>query len=245
MPHALTTHLKFGDKVKKGDPLLFNTNYFTGDYLDPTQVVFKIGVLARTALIECSETFEDSSAITNKFAKKLITSGTHIRHIRVNFTQEVINMVKVGETVKADSILCTIYEPLAGMSNAYNDEALSTLQDINSDNPTSKYRGIVEKIEVVYCGDPEDMTESLRNMADKSDNALYKLQKSLKKPAIDGSVESGFRIDNIPLVPGSAVIKVYITGDVNMGIADKVVFGNQMKSTIGIVTGKQIGRAHV
>ena len=235
MPHALTTHLKFGDKVKKGDPLLFNTNYFTGDYLDPTQVVFKIGVLARTALIECSETFEDSSAITNKFAKKLITSGTHIRHIRVNFTQEVINMVKVGETVKADSILCTIYEPLAGMSNAYNDEALSTLQDINSDNPTSKYRGIVEKIEVVYCGDPEDMTESLRNMADKSDNALYKLQKSLKKPAIDGSVESGFRIDNIPLVPGSAVIKVYITGDVNMGIADKVVFGNQMKSTIGSI----------
>lgn len=235
MPHNLVTHLKVGDKVKKGDPLLFNTNYFTGDYLDPKQVLYKGGVLCRTALIECNETFEDSSAITKQFAKKLVTTGTHIRNIRVDFTQEIRNMIKVGETTNSDSILCTIYEPLAGMSDAYNDEALNTLQDINSDNPTAKYRGTVEKIEVLYCGDPEDMTSSLQLLTDKSDTALYKLNKAMKKASIDGSVEEGYRIDNIPMTRGSACIRVYITGPVGMGIADKVVFGNQMKSTIGSI----------
>lgn len=235
MPHNLVTHLKLGDKIKKGDPLLFNTNYFAGDYLDPKQVLYKGGVLCRTALIECNETFEDSSAITNGFAKKLVTTGTHIRNLRVDFTQEIMNMIKVGETTNSDSILCTIYEPLAGMSDAYNDEALNTLQDISSDNPTAKYRGTVEKIEVLYCGDPEDMSPSLQALADKSDSALYKLQKSMKKSSIDGSVEENYRIDNIPMTRGSACIRVYITGEVGMGIADKVVFGNQMKSTIGSI----------
>lgn len=235
MPHNLVTHLKVGDKVKKGDPLLFNTNYFTGDHLDPKQVLYKGGVLCRTALIECNETFEDSSAITKDFAKKLITTGTHVRNIRVDFTQEIRNMVKVGETTNSDSILCTVYEPLAGMSDAYNDEALNTLQDISSDNPTAKYRGTVEKIEVLYCGDPEDMSPSLQALTDKSDSALYKLNKSLKKPSIDGSVEENYRIDNIPMTRGSACIRVYITGPVGMGIADKVVFANQMKSTIGSI----------
>lgn len=235
MPHNLVTHLKVGDKIKKGDPLLFNTNYFTGDHLDPKQVLYKGGVLCRTALIECNETFEDSSAITKDFAKKLITTGTYVRNIRVDFTQEIRNMVKVGETTDSDSILCTIYEPLAGMSDAYNDEALNTLQDISSDNPTAKYRGVIEKIEVLYCGDPEDMSTSLQTLTDKSDSALYKLNKAMKKPSIDGSVEEGYRIDNIPMTRGSACIRVYITGDVGMGIADKVVFGNQMKSTIGSI----------
>lgn len=235
MPHNLVTHLKVGDKVKKGDPLLFNTNYFTGDYLDPKQVLYKGGVLCRTALIECNETFEDSSAITKQFAEKLVTTGTHVRNIRVDFTQEIRNMIKVGETTNSDSILCTIYEPLAGMSDAYNDEALNTLQDISSDNPTAKYRGVIEKIEVLYCGDPEDMSPSLQLLTDKSDTALYKLNKAMKKPSIDGSVEEGYRIDNIPMTRGSACIRVYITGPVGMGIADKVVFGNQMKSTIGSI----------
>ena len=239
MPHNLVTHLNVGDKVKKGDPLIFNTNYFAGDYLDPKQVIYKGGVLARTALIECSETFEDSCAITKEFASKLITENSPIRNIRVNFTQEVINLIKIGETTTTDSILCTVYEPLAGMSDAYNDDSLNTLQDIQSDNPTAKYRGVIEKIEVLYCGDPEDMSPSLRALADKSDNALYKLNKAMKKPSIDGSVVEGYRIDNIPMTNGTACIRVYIKSEVGMGIADKVVFGNQMKSVVGsIITDK-------
>lgn len=235
MPHNLVTHLRVGDKVKKGDALLFNTNYFTGDHLDPKQVLYKGAVLCRTALIECNETFEDSCALTKDFAKKLVTTSTHVRNIRVDFTQEIRNMVKIGETTNTDSILCTVYEPLAGMSDAYNDEALNTLQDISSDNPTAKNRGTVEKIEVLYCGDPEDMSPSLQALTDKSDSALYKLNKSLKRPSIDGSVEENYRIDNIPMTRGSACIRVYITGPTGMGIADKVVFANQMKSTVGSI----------
>jgi hypothetical protein len=70
-----------------------------------------------------------------EFAAKLGTSSTHIRYIPIRFDQEIMNLLKVGEKVDPESILCTVYNPVGGALDVYEGDALNTIQDIESMNP--------------------------------------------------------------------------------------------------------------
>lgn len=233
IPHDVITNCKVGDKLSVGDVIAYNTNFFQQDVLDPKQVIYKPGAMARVVLWESTSTLEDSCGLSREFAEKLGTVTTHVRYIRVNFNQEVSNLVKIKEKVEPESILCTLYEPVGNSLDIYEGNALNTLQDIGQLNPKSEYLGVVEKIEVMYCGEMDEMSETLRALADSSDTRLYKQRKQMKQKPIDGSVESGFRVDGTPLVDGNAVIAIYITGTTGMGIGDKLVFAHQLKSVVG------------
>jgi len=239
VPHDLKSPLKQGAKVKRGDVVLYNTNYFTPDTLDKNQVIYKPGVLARTVLWESADTYEDSSAISEALSAKLTTLDTHVRNIKVNFNQEVRNLLKVGDAVDPESILCTIHGETSASSDLYDDESLNTLSILSSNTPRAKMTGRIEKIEVIYAGEIPDMSDSLQTLAEKSDNQLRKLQKQLGRKAVEGRVDAGHRVDGHPLDIDTAVIRVYITGDVSMGVGDKAVYANQMKSVIArVMTGE-------
>lgn len=238
VPHTLVTSLKVGAKVKKGDVLVHNTKYFTPDNLDPSQVITKTGVLGRVALMESTDTLEDSNALSTEFAQKLTTMTTHVRNIKVTFDQEVRNLLKSGDEVTAESILCTIHNASTGNTDLFDDAALSTLSVISAATPTAKHAGTIERIEVLYTGEMEDMSASIRALAEKSDSSIRRLNKELGRRAVDGRVDVGFRVDGHPLEMDAAVIRVYVTGPTAMGVGDKCVFGMQMKSIVGrVLTG--------
>jgi len=238
IPHDIETRLKPGDKFEKGDNLIFNSMYFTPDNLDKKQVLFKFGTLARVVLMESTDTLEDSCAISQDLSHRLVTTSTHVRNIKVGFDQDIRNLIKVGERVAPESILCTIHNALSGNSEIFGEDAISTLSALSRSTPRAKLSGVVDKIEVIYTGDVEEMTESLRAITEKSDAELRRLNKQLGRRVADARVEEGVRVDGKPLEPKAAAIRVYITGDTGMGIGDKLVFGNQMKSIVGrVMTG--------
>jgi hypothetical protein len=233
IPHEIVTDLQPGEKLPAGTVIAYNKHYFQRDVLDPSQVLLKPGILARTVLWESTGTLEDSCGMSADFAAKLGTSSTHIRHIPIRFDQEIMNLLKVGEMVDPESILCTVYNPIGGALDVYEGESLNTIQDLESLNPKSEYTGKVEKIEVMYCGETEDMSESLRMVTDASETRLYRERKEMRQRAVDGRVDPGFRIDNKTMIDGMAMLVIYITGNTGMGIGDKGVFANQMKSVVG------------
>lgn len=236
IPHEIVTELKKGSKVKPGDVLLYNKKYFTRDTLDKNQVILKTGVLAHVAFMERTDTLEDSSTISQILADKLVTQTTYIRNIKVTFGTEIRNLLKEGEQVDAESILCTLHSTSEGNNDIFSDESLSTLSMVSSSTPRAKNKGVINKIEVLYTGEMEDMSTSLRHIAELSDSKLRRFNKEMGRKAVDGRVDVGFRIDGHPLEQDAAVIKVYIVGPTAMGVGDKVVYFNQMKSVVGSVT---------
>lgn len=240
VPHDIKTNLSSGDRVKAGDNIIYNANYFSMDKLVPNAPIFKISTLARVALWESMETWEDSSGITASLAKRLETKASHKRSIRIDFNQEIKDLVSVGKVVEADDIICAIYNPLEGNQSLFGDQSLSILQRITNLNPKAKYHGLVERIEVIYTGDPNEMSDSIRALVDESDESRYRLAKQLGKTPVDGTVPEGYRLDGVPMDKNQVGIIVYITSDVSMGEGDKVVFGHQMKSIVSrILLGKQ------
>lgn len=237
-PNDLVANFTAGEKVKKGDILAYNSGFFEPNAFEPKQVVWKAGVLAKTALMEASYTLEDSSAITERIAEKLGTQMTKVKTITVRFDQAVRSMVQVGDVVDLDSILCTIEDAVTSGAGLFDDDAADTLRLLSAQTPRAKVVGVVEKIEVFYHGDVEDMSESLQAIAHQADKERRRRARGLKILEVTGSVDQSMRIEGEGLDLDHAAIRIYITTNVGTGVGDKAVFANQMKTVFGhILTG--------
>lgn len=232
-PHEQSSTFQLGDTVQKGDIIKYNAGFFKPSRFHPRQVMWKAGVIARTALTEASYTLEDSSAIDDWLSEQLTARVTKVKTVVVRFDQTIRNLVKVGDTTDISSILCTIEDAVTADSGLFNEEDLDTLRLLGSATPKAGVTGVVEKIEVFYHGDPDDMSESLTGIVQTGDRERRRKSKRLGKPNITGQVDQSLRIDGSGLDLDHVAIKIYITYEEGMGVGDKAVFCNQMKTVIG------------
>jgi len=234
-PHELTTSLKVGDVVKAGDVVAYNSHYFEPDTLNPSQVLWKAGVLVKTAIMESVDTLEDSSAISERVADLMSTKITKVRDIVVGFDQEIHKLLEPGTEVDVESILCTIEDAVSAQNQLFDESSLDTLRLISANTPRAKFKGTVERVEVFYHGELDDASESIAELAATSDRERKRAARDLKTTYTSGQVNDSMRVEGRSLPHKHAVIRVYITGRVGTGVGDKGVFGNQMKTIFGRV----------
>ena len=232
-PHDIVTKLSIGNKFKKGDVIAYNTGFFEEDFLDPKNIIMKTSMTVKTALLESSQTFEDSSSLSKSLSDKMSAKTTKVKSITVDFNQNVINPVKVGQSVVPTDVLMIIEDEITSTTSAFNEEALLALRRFSNQAPLAKYHGTIDKIEVFYHGEKEDMSSSIRALADQSDKMLANICKSTNKPIVTGSVNAEYRVSGVPLILDRAEIKLYITVNNVFNAGDKGIFANQMKSVIG------------
>lgn len=240
IPHMMATTHKVGDKVKAGEVISYNSGWFEPDYFNKGQVLYKAGTLATVALVETRQTHEDACTITEKFSRKLGTGLTKVKKVRLEFTDSLNNMVKVGDTVDFETPLVLIQDEMTSNIGAFNADTIATLATMSQQAPTAKVRGTVEKIEVFYHGSKDDMSASVRALANYGDKMLQATAKATDAPVFTGSTDESYRVDGDPLLPGTMCVVFHITDHVAAGIADKVVFANQMKSIISEVADYEI-----
>lgn len=231
-PHDIVTQMHVGQTVHKGDIVTYNAKFFEPDLISPTQVNWKAGVMARTVLVEGADTLEDSSAISEELSRKLTAQITKTKYITVRFDQAIHGLVKAGDVVGPETILCTIEDALTATSDAFTGQSLDTLQAISNQVPKAKVTGRVDKVEVFYNGEREDMSDSVGKVVLLGDRLRKReAMVSPERIAETGRVDSTLRLDGKPVELDTIVIRVYITQDVNAIGGDKAVFANQMKTT--------------
>lgn len=188
------------------------------------------GTTATVALLESNQTHEDACAVSAEFAAKVSTRLTQVKHITVAFDQEVRDLVKIGQKINHHEELCKLEDQISSNARLFSEETLNTLRSLSGKAPTAKVSGTVDDIVVYYHGDVQDMTESLKELVSESDKRLRKKLSQAGKPVHSGSVDEGYRIEGEPLLLDMADIVIYITHDVPLGVADKAVFGLQLKT---------------
>lgn len=239
IPHNVISEMKVGQKFKEGEVISYNDGFFEKDLLNPSNVVWKAGIMVKTVLLESTQTLEDASSISQRVATLLSTKATKVKNVMVRFDQSVRKLVKMNQAVEPEDILCIIEDAVTANSGLFDDASLDTLRVMSGQTPQAKAKGTIERIEVYYHGDKEDMSESLRALATASDREMIRRKKAAGKKAFPGSTDEGFRVDGEPLALDTAVIKIYVTADVAAGVGDKGVFCNQMKTVFSeVMTGE-------
>lgn len=233
-PHTLVTDYKVGDKLPAQAVITYNEQHFERDLIDRHQVNWKNGIVGWMALIEGEEVIEDSNAISERASKLMQADVTKMKEVTIGFNQNVMEILKEGDHVEVDSILCTFNDNLSGEVEGFSAEAAATLYELSSFAPRAGLRGHVDKIEVVYHGDIEDMTPSVASLVQKYDRVRKKRAVALAKDDIptSGSVNGDYRVEGVPLAYQNVVVKFYITHRVDMAAADKLVLANQLKTTV-------------
>ena len=232
-PHDMVTEWKKGDKLKAKTVVTYNSKHFAPDYYNPTQVNWKNGALATVVLIEGEETFEDSNAIDSTIAKQLEAETTKPKEVVIGFNQNILEVIKEGSEVDIDTILCTFSDNLSGDMENFSQEAAATLHDLSAFAPRAGVRGRVDKIEIVYHGDIEEMSPSVAEQVKKYDRIRKReAAASNEELAPTGEVDGDYRVDGVPLAYQSVCIKFYISHLTEMAAGDKAVVANQLKTTV-------------
>jgi len=239
VPQRLDSDLTKGQKFKAGHILSWNTGFFERDYFDKSQVNWKAGALVNVALMESVDTLEDSCAVSEHLGDGLSTEMTAVRNIVLDFSQGILNLVKVGDEVDLETILCTLEDPLTADNSFFDSGSADSLKALGQLNPKAKNKGVVEKIEVLYNGDTTDMSKTLKTVVNRGDKERAERVKRLGvEESLTGQVNEPINVEGRRLVMDQAVIKVYITKSLPAGVGDKAVLGNQLKTIIGrVMTG--------
>lgn len=239
-PHDITTIHKVGDVIKAQDVITYNEHFFEPDVFSPNQVNWKAGVMANVAFLEGVDTWEDSSVIDEWLSEQLATEVTKVKCITVNFDQTVHDLVKKGVHVNTDSILCTIEDALTANVAGFTQSSLTTLANLSAQTPRAGLVGYIDKIEVFYNGEYEDMSESVLSIAKAADRARARDGKNSPVPlASNGKVDSTLRLDGNAVELDTMVIRIYISHETGTIGGDKGVFANQLKTTFRrVMTGR-------
>jgi hypothetical protein len=233
IPHEVVANVKLGESFKQGRVLVYNNGFFEPDVLNPDNVIYRAGMLVKTVLMDIPETHEDSSAISGHITDAMRTKITKAVDIVVDFDQAVRNLVQLDQQVNSEDILCVIEDAVSAQANLLDETSYDTLRNLSNQAPTAKVKGVIERIEVYYHGDKEDMSKSLAAIASASDKAMAARLKSVGKVVMTGSVDEAFRVEGEPLQYDTMCIRIYITSTIEMGEGDKGVFASQMKSVVG------------
>ena len=228
--HELVTNLKKGDKVKQWDTILFDKAFFEPDMFNIKRSVFKSSTNMNVALMEDIQTFEDSSAISKDASKKLSTIVTKVKSIIVDATDIIIDLVKVGDKLEPTSTLFSISDASIYKLKGLDDKTLEALKRLKQSSPKSKYKGTVSKVIAYYNVDEEELSDSLLEVVKDTNKQL-----ASSGTKYTGRVNNDYSVDGKPLLSGKVELKIYIDIVETMGVADKLIFSNQLKSTVSEV----------
>jgi len=226
--HIMVPNLKIGDKFTRDDTIIYDSSFFEPDIFNNKRVIYKQGNIITVALVEDSQTHEDSAAISKNMSSYLGTTITKVKSIVINKSDNILNIKMPNVSIEPSDILFSITDSFIDDEDL-DERTIAILQDIKTSSPKSKIRGTISKIEVRYNCELDTISKSLRKLISHSDKEL------LEQTGYTGRVTSSYSISGVPLLEDTVEIKVYINTGVSMGIGDKAILSNQLKFTVGEV----------
>lgn len=232
-----STDLKVGSKVKKGDVVAFDKSCFgNGSGIDGN-VTYNTGTLAKCAILNTDEGFEDSAIISEALSNALTTPIVVQKTVDITKDTNIFNVIKKGTPVEEGDTLMV-------MQNSYDDEdANQLLKNLADDEETisslgriqikSKITGVVQDIKIYRTVELDELSESLRKLCKEYESNINKKKKVMKSNNIHQEEElaatyklpmSG-KLKNVEGVR----IEFYLKYNDVMTVGDKMIYYSALK----------------
>lgn len=224
--HDILSNVIKGEKVKKDDVLVYDRAFFIPDLYDKRRVVYIQSTYLKVAFIDDMDTYEDSTTLSYKTSELMSINPIKLKSIVVNGNDNIIEMLDIGTNIIPTSTLFSITNQIVDL-DGLDEDAIEVLKNMNSFSPKAKYTGKVDDIVIYYNSELEDLSPTIRELVKVSDKKL------LEKTGFTGKVNSSYSIKGKPLMPGEVEVRIFISIVDDMSIADKMIWGNQLKCTVG------------
>lgn len=232
--HFLQCDLKLGQKVTPGEYLYYHNEFFERDWLNPKDVVSKLNRVVTVSIATNQGTYEDSSVVSHKLMKLMTTRNDKPRRKTLGFNTNIENLVNVGDYVDSATILYVNTGEGENTSNL-DHEAITMLESVSALAPAARFAGKVSAIDIKYNGEIADMSPSLQKLARRLDKELFERTQGTEYESKSNQVTGEYMASGGKLGHNELELIVYIEVELDAGVGDKLVFGNQGKSVEGDV----------
>jgi hypothetical protein len=179
--------------------------------------------------MEVPESDEDSCSLYKGVVDRMSVNTVEVDSITLDNTDIIKEIVKIGDKVEHGDIILSSTSNASGSMGKFDSKALSILEGISGNTHKASHHGKITKIQMFYNCKIEELSESLKEVADISNKILKK-----ENSKYHGEVDRTYSIKGKPLLEGKVEIKIYTEVTSNgIEVGDKVVIGNQLKATVG------------
>lgn len=237
----LDTDLKIGSVVKPNDVVAYDRQSFTRHYGPNDNLAYEIGTLAKVAILNTDENFEDSAMIDNYLSEALASRVTVKIDKTFDKDTNIFNLVKKGSHIEEGDTLCII-------QNSFDDaDANALMKQLTGDedeisalgriNIKSKVTGTVEDIVIYRTVEIEELSPTLQKIVKEYEKPIKEQKKIMQKHGItdfsslkpDYKLESTGKLKN---VKDGVLIEFYLSYGDKMSVGDKVVFYSANKGVV-------------
>ena len=239
--NQLKPNFKVGDKFKENDILAYHPNHFTKG-LDNV-VRCNIGPLAKVAFTQTYATYEDAGIVTASFSKKMRTTFSMRERRKIDATDDIDFIVKVGDVVEVGDPLITF--GLGDTGDKSVDNFLKAFQ-MNSSVIDSakrvvraKHAGVVTDVKMYTCKSLDKLSPSLYKLISEHFRDNMKRRKILDQHDKSSSVYKMDTLFNLPTEPvkgqtimgitTDVLIDIYIEHSDEQSVGDKAIAYSCMK----------------
>lgn len=232
VPLKLSTDLKVGSKFKENTILAYDKLSFSNGIGESGNLSMNVGTLAKIAVMNIDEGFEDSAACTEKFAKKMATEVVVKKEIILDKDDNIQINKKIGDQVIEGDVLLTFQKSV-------DDElANSLLRNLSMDTDQlselgkapviSKYTGTIADIKVYRTAELDELSPSLKSLVKNYEKRINSVKSVYKKYGIEtNKLPSTSKMSNTGKtknVEDGVLIIFFIKYIDNVSIGDKCVF---------------------
>ena len=200
-------------------------------------LAYNIGKLAKVAVVNTDEGFEDSGIITESMAKKLATRIDLKFDIVLDKDSLVYSIGKIGDHVECGDNLLVWQSP-------FEDEDANSLLKVLSDEDvselgkrklTSEVTGTITGINIYRTVEVDELSESLQKIVKAYEKPLIALEKKFKENNLDiSTIPAHYKLEatgKLKKAQDAVLIEFFVEYLDTVGIGDKVVYYSANKAT--------------
>ena len=236
----LDTDLKVGSKFKKGDVIAYDKSSFSSKIGEDDNLAYNIGVLAKVAILNTDEGFEDSTSVSSWLSEAMATDVVVEKDKDLSKNTNVYSMVKVGQEIQEG-------DPLIIFQNSFDEKDANLLlknitdsdyvSDLGRIKLKSKYTGVVQDIKIYRTCEIEELSDSLKKIVTEYEKNIKATKKMYKEYGIPGEnlLDPDYKMQPTGIMknnPDGVKIVFYIKYNDKLSIGDKIVAQSANKGVI-------------
>ena len=239
----MDTKLKEGSKVKENQILAYDPKSFDNSLGESDNIAYLAGDLAKVAIINTDEGFEDSGVVTESLAKELTTQVIYEFDHVIEKDAIIYHIAKIGDYVNVgDSLLI--------WQDSFEDEDASVIlrvmgqdsiekSELGRKTIKSKTTGTVVGIKIYRTCDLEGMSDGVRKIVKDYEAPIKEISKKLTEENMPTNTLPATyplpAVGKLKEAEDAVYIAFYIQHDDIVGIGDKIVYFAANKATISNV----------
>ena len=236
----LDTDLKENSIFKKDEILAYDKSSFSNKVGESDNPAYNIGVLAKVAIMNTDEGFEDSTSISSWLSEAMATDVVVEKDIDLSKNTNLYSIVKVGQEVQEG-------DPLIVFQNSFEEEDANALlknitdpeyvSDLGRIRLKSKYTGVIQDIKIYRTCELEEMSDSLKKLVIPYEKEIKARKKKFQEYHAPGEnmLEPDYKMQPTgPMKNNQDGVKIvfYIKYNDKLSVGDKVVAQSANKGVV-------------